>query len=87
MPFYKYVAEDGEEIEKFFTMQDRPDQIEENDKVYERVPEFGTTFHLKGTGWASKGTATADSPKHGKEVGIAVDKNKRKQMREAGEYV
>jgi predicted nucleic acid-binding Zn ribbon protein len=87
MPFYRYVAEDGKELEKFFTMQDRPDSIKENGKTYERVPEFGTSFILRGSGWVSKGNEKADSPKHGKEIGIAVDKNKRKQMREAGEDV
>jgi hypothetical protein len=87
MPFYRYIAEDGEEIERFFNMSERPEQIKEDGKTYERVPEFGTSFILRGSGWASKGTATASSPKHGKEVGIAVDKEKRKQMREAGEDV
>jgi|GEM_PF-3343239 hypothetical protein len=80
MPFYTYRAEDGSEVEKMFSMQNRPDKIKEDEKLYERVEEFGTTFHLKGSGWASKGTATAPAVKHGKEIGIAVDHDKKREV-------
>lgn len=87
MPFYTYRAKDGEEIEEMFTIQERPDEIKRGNKKYKRIQEFSGNFVLKGTGWASKGNATASSPKHGKEVGIAVDKEKKKAMQEAGENV
>lgn len=85
MPFYKYESEDGEQIEKFQQMSEMSDYIEENGKIYYRLPEFSGGFILRGQGWASKGNATAGSPKHGKEVGLKVDYDKKNEMQEAGE--
>lgn len=85
MPFYTFKAEDGEKIEKLFTISERPDEIEVDGKLYKRELEFGTTFHLKGNGWVSKGGGHASSPKKGKEVGIAVDHDKKREMKENGE--
>jgi len=46
------------------------------------------TFSLKGFGWASKGTATAQlKPTHSTEVGIKVDYSLKEEMRQAGERV
>lgn len=85
MPFYLYKAEDGQEIEKMFSIKDRPDEIIEEGKLYKRVEEFSTNFILKGGGWAGKGSATAPSVKKGKEFGIAVDTEKKNQMKRDGE--
>lgn len=85
MPFYRFKAEDGQEIEKMFSIQDRPDEITEEGKLFKRVLEFSTNFILKGQGWAGKGSATAPSVKRGKEVGIAVDTEKKNQMKRDGE--
>jgi hypothetical protein len=85
MPFYTYESEDNEKIEKFFSMNEFPEEIKKNGKLYKRVPEFGTTFHLKGMGWVSKGTGTASSPKKGKEVGIKIDYDKKQEMKRTGE--
>lgn len=85
MPFYTYRAEDGEEVEKMFQMNERPDEIEIDGKLYTRVQEFSGNFVLKGVGWATKGNGTSPSPKHGKEVGIAVDQEKKRQMKNEGE--
>ena len=88
MPFYTYVSKDGEEIEKLFSMSERPDTITENGKTFERKQEFASTFILKGYGWASKGTGTAPTPKKSKaEVGIAVNHDLKKAMKDAGEKV
>ena len=85
MPFYLYESENGEKKEFFFEMSEMQDEIIRNDKKWKRIPQFGTNFRLKGRGWASKGTATANKPEKMKEVGIEVDEHKKNQMMENGE--
>ncbi len=86
MPFYKYRCGE-EEIERIFLMSERPDELVEGGKIYEYIPEFSGSFILKGRGWASKNTALASKPRRGKEIGIAVDNDKRQDMQRAGEDV
>lgn len=86
MPFYTYRCE-NETIEELFSMDERPDEIERDGKIFTYVPEFCGNFILKGRGWASKGTATAPKPSKSKEVGVAVDYHKRQAMKDAGEKV
>jgi len=87
MPFYTYVSEDGDEQELFLTMSEATEEKEIDGKVYKLRPEFGGNFILRGRGWASKGTATHNKPRRGKEIGIKVDNDKKQQMKEAGEKV
>lgn len=87
MPFYTYISEDGDEEELFLLMSEATEEKEIDGKTYTLKPEFGGTFILKGRGWASKGTATANKPKRGKEIGMKVDYDKMNAMKEAGEKV
>lgn len=87
MPFYSYVSDDGDVQELFLLMSEATQEKEINGKKYKLQFEGSGNFILKGQGWASKGTATASSPKHGKEVGIKVDYDKKQAMKEAGEKV
>ena len=83
MPFYTYVAEDGEETEQFFNMSELKNEIEIEGKIFKRKPEFGTVFHLRGNGWASKGTVGIPEPKRSvADVGYKVDHDLKKQMEE-----
>jgi len=86
MPTYVFKHED-EYIEEMYPMSEIPSEIERDGKVFTYVPTFGSNFILKGRGWASKGTATAPKPTLGKEVGVAVDNEKREAMKAAGEKV
>jgi len=87
MPFYNYISEDGDEQELFLLMSEATEEKEIDGKIYKKVPQFGGAFILKGRGWASKGTATHNKPKRGKEVGLKVDYDKMNAMKEAGEKV
>lgn len=81
MPFYTYVADDGEEKEEFFNMSEIKDEIEIEGKVFQRKKEFGTVFHLKGNGWSSKGTSGIPNPKRSiADVGYKVDHDLKKEM-------
>jgi len=78
MPFYEFIYK-NEIIEKFFSMSERPNHIIKNGKTYTYKPTFGGNFILKGRGWASKGTALAPKPRHGKEVGVKIDQRMKNQ--------
>jgi hypothetical protein len=81
MPFYTYVADDGEEIEEFFNMSEIQHEIIKNGKTYKKKPEFGTAVHFKGNGWVSKGTEGIPEPKKTvADVGYKVDHDKKKEM-------
>lgn len=86
MPIYTYRNGD-EVITEMFPINDIPKEIVRDGKTYTYVPTFGTNFLLKGYGWASKGTATANKPKLSKEVGLKVDYDKKNAMEKAGERV
>jgi len=86
MPFYTFESEDGEKIEEFMNMNEMKDEIEKDDKVFKRVPEFSGNFSLKGRGWVSKNTQDVVPVRRTKaDVGYKVDFDKKKQMKEAGE--
>jgi hypothetical protein len=81
MPFYTYIAEDGEEIEELLNMSDLTDTIEKNGKTYKRKKEFSTNFILMGNGWVSKGTEGIPNPTRSiADVGYKVDYDKKKEM-------
>lgn len=82
MPFYTYVAEDGEEIEEFLNMSEMKDEIISNGKTFKRKPEFSKVFHLKGTGWVSKNTQhMVGGPKRSiADVGYKIDYDKKREM-------
>lgn len=83
MPFYSFVAEDGEEIEEFLNMSELQDELFKEGKVFKRKPEFGTVFHLKGNGWVSKGSEGIPNPTRTvADVGYKVDHDLKKQMEE-----
>lgn len=87
--FYIYLCpECGEEKEVRHGMTESPTIVCDScSTTMKRKITGGLGFCLKGHGWASKNTATASRPKKGKEVGIKVDNNLRKQMQDAGENV
>jgi len=81
MPFYTYVAEDGEEIEKFFNMSEMKDKVVIEGKTYKKKLEFANAVHYKGNGWASKGTSGIPNPKRSiADVGYKIDYDKKKEM-------
>jgi hypothetical protein len=81
MPFYTYIAEDGEEIEELLNMSDLKDTIEKNGKTYKRKKEFSTNFILMGNGWVSKGTEGIPNPTRSiADIGYKVDYDKKKEM-------
>ena len=81
MPFYKYESKDGEQIEKFLSMNEMKDEIQENNKTFYRVKEFGTAFSLKGNGWTTNGSGDFPSPKKSRaELGIKVDQERKSEM-------
>jgi len=86
MPFYTFRNGD-EYIEEMFSINNIPDEIERDGKIFTYVPTFSTNFILRGVGWAGKGTALASSPKRGREIGLKVDHERKAAMKAAGEKV
>jgi len=78
MPFYDYITEEGEEKELFLSMSEFKEEVEIEGKKFYFKPHFSGRFILKGQGWAYNDTATAGKPKHFKEVGVAIDWNKKR---------
>jgi putative FmdB family regulatory protein len=72
MPTYDYFCDCGEKEEIFHGMMEEPEIICKVCGKKMKKGYTGMTFHLKGTGWVSKGTGTASKPKHFKEIGVGV---------------
>jgi predicted nucleic acid-binding Zn ribbon protein len=86
--FYTYFCKCGKEKEVSHSIKEDPEILCECGLKMSRKIFGGCATHLKGFGWASKGTATAQlKPTHSTEVGVAVDYDKRQAMKDAGEKV
>ncbi len=73
MPFYTYFCPHcNNEEEKFHGMFEEPTILCDKCQTPMKKKFDNCSFILKGQGWASKGTATAGTPKHFKEIGFGV---------------
>jgi len=74
MPTYDYFCTNcGFEKEYFHGMLEEPEIICDKCKeIMKKKVSGGVATIFRGQGWASKGTATASSPRHFKEIGIGV---------------
>lgn len=86
MPFYRFQAENGEEIEEFMNMNEIKDEIIKEGKEYKRVVEFCTNVYFKGNGWTRNNSQDLPSPrKTVADVGYKIDYDKKREMEKAGE--
>lgn len=87
--FYDYKCKKCKKIKKNIRhgMLEKPEIFCECGETMIKIITGGSGIHYKGMGWPRKGTGLHSKPKHGKEIGIKVDNDKRKAMLEAGEKV
>ena len=73
MPAYDYFCPACEkEQEIWHGMFEEPEIICEECGEKMKKGYKAMTFHLHGWGWVSKGSGTANKPKHFKEIGVGV---------------
>jgi putative FmdB family regulatory protein len=72
--FYQYHCTECENLKDVeHSMKENPEILcDKCNSIMKRVITGGCGVIYRGLGWVSKGTGTANKPKHTKEIGVAV---------------